>query len=179
MTPAPAEPCPSGEGPSGTPSTDWELGLALATASQVWRARLAGALAESGYGDLRPSDLQLLRLVDGGVASVGELAGLFEVSKQAVSKVVDSLAARGYLDRAIDEADRRRVRLVITPRAGGAILAARQLRERDTRRLVGVLGEDGLRGLREGLAAVLGLRPDHKQTVALARRLADEDRAEA
>src|SRR5438105_302665 len=115
------------------------LGLILAAAHHAWRGRATAALAEQGYGDLRLPDVQLLRLIDGGVATVGDLASLFGVSKQAMSKLVDGLAVRGYLTRRSDPADRRRTVLVPTTRARGALGAVNERRQADRRRLVELL----------------------------------------
>ncbi|SNQ45538.1 DNA-binding transcriptional regulator, MarR family [Frankia canadensis] len=166
---------PSGAG--GETPADWELGLVLASAHQVWRARTATALAQAGFGDLRPPDVQLLRLVEGGVATVGELAALFTVSKQAVSKVVDTLVGRDYLTRFTDRADRRRAPLALTPRAREAIRVVGRRREADQRILRDQLGEAGVRALRDGLAAVVALAPDQEVVLALAQRLADAEPA--
>ncbi|MBE3203672.1 MULTISPECIES: MarR family winged helix-turn-helix transcriptional regulator [Parafrankia] len=174
MASSPSVPPPSGDG--GETSADWALGLALASAHQVWQARTSTALAEGGFGDLRLPDLQLLRLVEGGVATVGELATLFQVSKQAVSKVVDSLAGRGYLTRSTDPADRRRARLTLTSRARDAVRVTGQRREADQLALREQLGEVGLRSLRDGLAAIVGLAPDQEVVIALARRFVEVDR---
>ncbi|OHV34750.1 MULTISPECIES: MarR family winged helix-turn-helix transcriptional regulator [Pseudofrankia] len=158
-------------GSNGEPSSEPDLGLRLSSAHQVWRARTEVALAAAGHDDLRLADLQLLRLVEGGVASVGELATLFSVTKQAVSRAVDTLAAAGYLDRSIDVADRRRVLLALTPRAENAIAQVLRARAADLDRLRATLGPDGVTALCDGLAAVVALEPEQEITIALARRL--------
>ncbi len=94
---------------------------------------------------------------DGADAS-SAAAGLAEqlgVSKQAVSQLLDTLVARGYLHRDPDPADRRRLAITLTERGQAAAhLAAGANRTMD-HELEAHLGSDGVRTLRRQLAAVM------------------------
>ncbi|MDT3445391.1 MULTISPECIES: MarR family winged helix-turn-helix transcriptional regulator [unclassified Pseudofrankia] len=162
-------------GSNGESSSGPDLGLRLSSAHQVWQARTAAALAAAGHGDLRLADLQLLRLIKEGVASVGELAMLFSVTKQAVSRTVDTLTAAGYLNRSTDSADRRRTLLALTQRAENAIAHVLRSRAADLDRLRASLGPDGVTALCDGLAAVAALEPEQEIVIALAHRLRATD----
>lgn len=64
-----------------------------------------------------------------GPKSVPEMASRRGVSKQAVQKMVDKLAARGFLEKRINTKDRRNRDVVLTP-SGGEFIAELQEIER-------------------------------------------------
>jgi DNA-binding MarR family transcriptional regulator len=85
---------------------------------------LSGTLA--GYLHLNRTDLRalkILRQADGVTA--GELARALRVTSGATTRVIDSLVEAGHAQRAMDERDRRRTVIRITPKAerafGGAL----------------------------------------------------------
>src|ERR1700761_8693181 len=73
--------------------------------------------AEAGFDDiprLGPRLLGGIRRNGGSVGSVGNVAKDFGISKQAASKLVDTLVIRGYVERGVDPEDRRRLTLELT-----------------------------------------------------------------
>jgi DNA-binding MarR family transcriptional regulator len=74
---------------------------------------LAAGFRESGDG-IHPSQLRLLMMMHGGAVSPSDLADQMEVSLPTISKSLDGLERRGWIERAPDPTDRRRVLLVMT-----------------------------------------------------------------
>lgn len=96
------------------------LRAARGTYAQAIRVRLAAA----GFDDMPRNGLYVL----GGMASHGGSAGglirELEVTKQAASQLIDTLVLRGYLNREVNPADRRRMTIELTDR-GRAAAASR------------------------------------------------------
>lgn len=92
---------------------------------RVWMgmARVVARLSRSAHLAVRErhgiglSELTMLGQVRaiGTPARLGELARGLDVSKAAVTKLVDSLETRGHLDRSPDPDDRRAVLASLTP----------------------------------------------------------------
>ncbi|MEV0700264.1 MarR family winged helix-turn-helix transcriptional regulator [Saccharopolyspora sp. NPDC050389] len=104
-----------------TPPTLLDLSTyLLSRVGKTARGLLAERLAERG---LRLWDMAALAaLADFGPHAQRDLVVRLGVDPSDMAKVVDQLAAAGYVDRARDMADRRRVSVSVTP-AGRAVLA--------------------------------------------------------
>ena len=79
------------------------------------------ALAARRLG-ISPADLRCLNVIQNAVAgpavgglTAGELAREVGVTTGAVTGALDRLESAGYAERRVDPADRRRIRLTITP----------------------------------------------------------------
>ncbi len=79
-------------------------------------------LAEAGWDDVRPSYGFVLLSLRDRESSVSDLAGLMGVSKQAMSKLLDQMAAGGYVTRVTSTADARLRTVALAPR-GHRLLA--------------------------------------------------------
>ncbi|MEU5849175.1 MarR family winged helix-turn-helix transcriptional regulator [Saccharopolyspora shandongensis] len=104
-----------------TPPTLLDLSTyLLSRVGKAARGLLAERLAERG---LRLWDMAALAaLADFGPHAQRDLAIRLGVDPSDMAKAVDQLAAAGYVDRARDMADRRRVSVSLAP-AGRAVLA--------------------------------------------------------
>jgi DNA-binding MarR family transcriptional regulator len=96
------------------------LGSARATYGMAMRR----ALADAGFDDVPPRGMAVI----GGIARNGPFAqqdvGAFlDVSKQAAGQLLDTLVTRGYVRRALDPDDRRRMVVSLTPRGEEAAVA--------------------------------------------------------
>ncbi len=66
--------------------------------------------------EMNPSDMVLLALVEeGGEVSMGEVAQKLQISKQYATPLIDRLVRQDFLARNRVEADRRVVKISITP----------------------------------------------------------------
>lgn len=119
------------------------------------------ALEEAGYSDIPKNGLYVI----GGLALGAEdipLAALIRdlrISKQAAGQLVDALVTRGYLARAIDEQDRRRLVVTLTERGRAAAATQTAARERIDSALLAKVGPQCVRQTRMALAALAGMAP--------------------
>src|ERR1700761_1555522 len=102
---------------------------ARATYGQAMRR----ALAQAGYDDIPANGLYII----GGLAlgeergiPIGQLVRELRVTKQAAGQLVDTLVLRGYLDRASDPEDRRKLIVTLPPRGRAAAETQAAARER-------------------------------------------------
>jgi DNA-binding MarR family transcriptional regulator len=96
------------------------LPVLLAEARKAYGDAIRAALADAGFDDVPKAGARVL----GGIARYGghvrDVAAAIGVSKQAASKLLDALVIRGYVERAWDEEDRRRMVLTLTDRGRAA-----------------------------------------------------------
>ena len=87
---------------------------------------ITAELGANGFDDVPRNGSYVL----GGIVNHGgrtaDLVRQLGVSKQAASQLIDTLVLRGYLERAGDPADRRRVTVSATERGRAAATAIRQ-----------------------------------------------------
>jgi DNA-binding MarR family transcriptional regulator len=86
----------------------------LAFARLRWLNRMRAELAGRGFTDFRRGDGAWVRILGHEPQGLGEMAEFIGISRQAATKMADSLERRGYVERMDDEADRRRVVLHLT-----------------------------------------------------------------
>src|SRR5271165_7502940 len=90
----------------------------LRHARTTYGAAMRLALAEAGYDDIPGNGLYVI----GGLAleredvPLGQLIRNIRISKQAAGQLVDTLVTRGYLERASDKEDRRKLTVTLTER---------------------------------------------------------------
>lgn len=93
-------------------STSSLLRAAFRSYGDVVRA----AVAEAGFDDLPRNGAYVVGATAKDALTMQQLPSALGVTKQAFSQLVDSLVLRGYVERATDPDDRRRLRLVLTDR---------------------------------------------------------------
>src|ERR1700690_2665579 len=86
----------------------------LAIARLRWLNRMRAELADRGFTTFRRGDGAWVRILGFEPQGLGEMAEFIGISRQAATKMADSLEQRGYVVRQDDEADRRRVVLHLT-----------------------------------------------------------------
>jgi DNA-binding MarR family transcriptional regulator len=107
--------------PGLTELETWGLPALLRGARGVFRSSIRRALDQSECDDLPPNGPYVLSAVARAGAPLSSVILQLGVSKQSAGQLVDSLVARGYLDRAVDPGDRRR--LVVRPTERGEAAA--------------------------------------------------------
>ncbi|MFE2460960.1 MarR family winged helix-turn-helix transcriptional regulator [Streptomyces sp. NPDC059402] len=125
----------------------------LAAAGELTQRIHEGVVAR-GFEGVRPAHgFAFTRLAPDG-ATVTDLAVHLGMTKQAASQLVEDLVRRGYVERR-PHPDDARARLVVLTESGWACTRAA---EEAAAEVVGawadVLGEDGVRVLRDGLPRV-------------------------
>lgn len=88
---------------------------------------------------------QFPRKHNGTAASVADIAALMGVSVPAVSRTLRSLQGRGWIERTIDEDDRRSVRVSITPAGREKLLDNMSRVVGSLNRILSVFTEDEMR----------------------------------
>ena len=131
----------------------------LRHARTTYGTAMRRALGNAGYHDIPKNGLYLI----GGMAHqergvpLGELVRELRVSKQAASQLVDALVAGGYLQRAADENDRRRLVVTLTRRGRAAAEVQAKAREQVDAELLARVGARAVSTTRRTLAALIDL----------------------
>jgi DNA-binding MarR family transcriptional regulator len=131
----------------------------LRHARNTYGVAMRGALEQAGYDDLPKNGMYVI----GGLAKgagglpLGQLVKELQISKQAAGQLVDALVLRGYIDRAVDPADRRKLTVTLTERGQGAAAAQDAARRKIDAALAAKVGNDDIRGMRRTLAALVEL----------------------
>jgi DNA-binding MarR family transcriptional regulator len=76
-----------------------------------------------------------------GQVTIGELAERLSLKHHSVVGLVDRLMGRGLIQRRHDEADRRKVRIELTPKAEGLLLGLTLAHRDELRRLAPLLND--------------------------------------
>lgn len=117
------------------------------------------ALEDMGYDDIPANGLYVIGGLaqDAGDTPLARIIEDLRLSKQAAGQLVDTLVARGYLERRTDPQDRRRLIVSLTERGRDAAHVQTQAREAIDDALVKRTSEAGLTALRKMLAALIGI----------------------
>ena len=117
------------------------------------------ALAGAGCDDIPANGLYLI----GGMAlhegdmPLGELVKDLRVSKQAASQLVDALVTGGYLQRSVDDKDRRKLLVNLTRRGRTAAAVQAKAREQIDAELLARVGLNGVNATRRTLVALIDI----------------------
>ncbi|MFT3866620.1 MAG: MarR family transcriptional regulator [Solirubrobacterales bacterium] len=142
----------------------WEelaLPVLLAEGRTTYGRAIRKGYAEAGFDDIPKLGPRLLGGIfrfGGSVGSAGDVARDFGVSKQAASKLIDTLVIRGYLERGVDPEDRRRLTLELTERGRAAAEVSWKATDAVDRALETAVGAAAIRQLRETVGALVELR---------------------
>ncbi len=138
---------------------DLILPVLLAEGRKTYGRAIRANFAAQGFDDIPKLGPRLL----GGMHRFGsqptDIAADFGISKQAASKLVDTLVVRGYLERSVDPDDRRRIVLALTERGRAAAAASWEATDRIDRELEEAVGAKAVRQMRATVGALVGLRP--------------------
>lgn len=93
----------------------------LRAARGAYAQAMRAALADAGIDDLPKNGAFILAGIDASGGPRTDLPQELGVTKQAVSNVIETLVARGYVARTPDPDDRRRIALELTDRGQTAV----------------------------------------------------------
>jgi DNA-binding MarR family transcriptional regulator len=115
------------------------------------------ALAEAGYNDLPKNGLYVIGglALGAGDAPLGALIRELRISKQAAGQLVDIMVSRGYLQRTIDERDRRKLTVTLTDRGRDAARTQAVARKTIDTELIARVGDSDLNTARRVLAKLI------------------------
>lgn len=138
---------------------DVVLPALLRHARNTYGVAMRRALEEAGYDDVPKNGLYViggLAMGAGGVP-LGQLIRELRISKQAAGQLVDTLVTRGYLERAVDPEDRRKLTVTLSERGRAAAAAQAAGREKVDAALMASVGADDIQRARRTLAALIDL----------------------
>jgi DNA-binding MarR family transcriptional regulator len=95
-------------------SPDEHLGFLLWRSGRSFVDMLQQELSQRGFNDLTNAHMNLMPFLDSDGTRTTQLAQRMGTSKQAVTKLVDDLEAKGYMSRASDPSDGRAKIVVFT-----------------------------------------------------------------
>jgi DNA-binding MarR family transcriptional regulator len=142
----------------------WEelaLPVLLAEGRVTYGRAIREGYAELGFDDIPKLGPRLLGgiLRNGGtIGSAGNVAKDFGVSKQAASKLIDTLVVRGYVERGVDPEDRRLLTLALTERGKAAAEVGWEAVDRVDRELETAVGAAAIKQVRKTVGALVELR---------------------
>jgi DNA-binding MarR family transcriptional regulator len=128
----------------------------LRHARTAYGSAMRGALESAGYNDIPKNGLYVIGglALGAGDIPLAVLIRDLRISKQAAGQLVDALVSRGYLDRTVDEQDRRRLVVTLTERGRAAAATQAAARERVDAALLAKVGQQCVEQTRVALAAL-------------------------
>lgn len=144
-------------------ATSWHAGVVtpalLRHARNTYGAAMRGALAAAGYDDVPRNGMYVIGglALGGGDVPLGQLVRELRISKQAAGQLVDTLVMRGYLERAVDPEDRRKLNITLTERGRAAAATQAIARERVDADLAARVGPADVEIMRRSLAALIDI----------------------
>ena len=135
----------------------WEepFPVLLRAARTAYGAAVRAALAEAGFDDMPRQGGFVVTVIANTGAPLSQVIGELRMSKQAGGQLVDSLVTRGYLDRAVDPADRRRLTVSLTERGLAAADVVRSVVRRISDELDERVGPEYVAHARVTVAALV------------------------
>jgi DNA-binding MarR family transcriptional regulator len=138
---------------------DVVLPALLRHARNTYGAAMRRALEEGGYDDVPGNGLYVIGglAMGAGGAPLGQLIRELRISKQAAGQLVDTLVTRGYLERAVDPQDRRKLTVTLSERGRAAAAVQAAAREKVDAALMAMVGADDIQRARRTLAALIDI----------------------
>jgi len=140
------------------------LPVLLRHARNTYGMAMRKALADAGYDDIPGNGLYVI----GGLAldrsdiPLSQLIRELRISKQAAGQLVDTLVTRGYLERAVDKDDRRKLTVTLTDRGRAAAETQSAARAKVDADLLAAVGEDDFNRTRRTLAVLIDMWHDQE-----------------
>jgi DNA-binding MarR family transcriptional regulator len=138
----------------------------LRHARTTYASAIRAAFAAADCDDVPRNGAYVLGSIARNGTPLAEVIGELGVSKQAAGQLVDTLVLRGYLDRAPDPDDRRRMTVSLTDRGRLAAAASRAAVEEVDAALLERVGAETLASARAALGALIELGRDARERVA-------------
>jgi DNA-binding MarR family transcriptional regulator len=113
------------------------------------------ALAEQGYGDLRPMHLLVIERLFICEARATEIAEAIGLTKQATGQIIDRMDELGYVQRVPDPSDGRAKVLQLTDRGQRAAQTLRSIADENEKKMLAALGQTRYRQLRAALGSLI------------------------
>ena len=132
----------------------------MRAARATYGAAIRVALEEVACDDVPRNGIFVIGAIARGGSPLSEIIRGLGVSKQTAGQLVDTLVVRGYLDRAPDPDDRRRMTVSLTGRGQLAASASRSAIEQVDARAEARVGVERMAEARAVLGALVDLGSD-------------------
>lgn len=132
----------------------------LRRVNQQYRSAIRARLTERRLGDLPQPGYWALTALARGVHDASHLMIEMGVTKQAVSKLVETLVTAGYVDRKSNRADRRRSDLLLTTKGRKAVGIIESAVGATERRFIAEVGAEEFGQLRDALLHLASSTPN-------------------
>jgi DNA-binding MarR family transcriptional regulator len=142
--------------------TDVSFPALLRAARRTYGSAVAEALAEEGCDDMPRNGSYVIGAIARTGASLSQIIRGLGVSKQAAGQLVDTLVTRGYLARAADPDDRRRLTITLTGRGLAAAEVIRDAVDRVDADVLSRVGPDYVAHTRATLGALIEAQHDNE-----------------
>lgn len=131
----------------------------LRHARYTYGTAMRRALDEAGYDDIPKNGLYVIGglAMDSAEIPLGHLIRQLRLSKQAAGQLVDALVLRGYLERAPDPLDRRKLTVALTERGRAAAATQASAREKIDNELIARVGRENVERTIQTLFALINL----------------------
>lgn len=137
-----------------------DFGILLMLAARAYADDLHARLAAVGFPEMRASFGFVFRVLRQSAPTPSDLAARLGVSKQAASKVLDEMEARGLVVRETDPHDRRARRVALTERGRAVSDAAVRFSDQIEADLMRAVGGESVDALRSALLAYVSAHGD-------------------
>lgn len=136
-------------------SSELDLTSLLSLSFSTLIDELNDRMSELGFGDIRPAHgFMFKRIIPDGATGI-ELAEYLGITKQAVSKMVDSLEKSGYVMRKTHPTDKRGKVIVLTERGWLAVKAKDEILTEIEQRWIENIGAERIQMLKEDLTKLV------------------------
>jgi DNA-binding MarR family transcriptional regulator len=132
----------------------------LRAARRTYGSAIRAAQEAVGCDDVPRNGAYVIAAIAWGGTPLSQIIRELGVSKQAAGQLVDTLVARGYLDRSPDPEDRRRLTVELTERGRVAFAAGRAAVEEVDGQLRERIGADYVAHARVALGAIIDVGLD-------------------
>jgi len=126
----------------------------LEAVEEAFYGEFRAELEATPYTDIRPTHGCVFRFIPEDGLRPTDLAALAGMTKQSIGEITDDLAARGYVERIPDPADRRAKLIRLTAKGRKAQRTGTELIRRVEERWAERYGEKRMAGLREALEKI-------------------------
>ncbi len=127
----------------------------LRAARIAYGSAIREAIAAAGFDDVPRNGIYVISAISRTAAPLGQIIEWLGVSKQAGGQLVDSLVLRGYLERSVDDEDRRRLTVTLTKRGKALAIVSRATVERVDDKLLRSVGAKHIANTRATLLALI------------------------
>jgi DNA-binding MarR family transcriptional regulator len=143
---------------------DIVLPALLRAARTTYGGAIRNALLDAGFDDVPKNGAYVIGAISrAGAPLAGIIRGL-GVSKQAAGQLIDTLVLRGYLERTVDEDDRRRLTMTLTERGRAAAAVTRKATESIDAKLKKRVGDKTVAEARKVLFALIAIGNEGEQS---------------